>query len=61
MKKAKPSDGGTKKQFQIRISDEMETRINKYKQHLVKTTNLEVSFTTAWRSLVEKGLEAVKL
>jgi len=57
MKKTAP-----KGQLQIRVSDETETRIEKYRRQLEKeTSGLEVSFSSAARSLLEKGLEAVKL
>lgn len=52
----KPTDGGSKNQFQIRMSDDMEARVNKYQEYLVKTTSLDVTFAAAVRKLVEDGL-----
>lgn len=46
----------SKSQFQIRISDEMEARIDKYQQYLVKTTSLEVTFAATVRRILEDGL-----
>ena len=58
----KPTNGSNKSQNQIRMDDELKARITKYKERLEKTTSgLEVSFSSATRALIEKGLEAVKL
>jgi hypothetical protein len=50
----------SKSQNQIRMDDEMKARILKYQKRLA-TSGLEVSFSSATRALIEKGLEAVKL
>jgi hypothetical protein len=52
----------TKSQNQIRMDDALKARISKYQKKLEDATSgLEVSFSSAARSLIEKGLEAVKL
>lgn len=57
----KPTNSN-KSQNQIRMDDELKARITKYKERLEKTTSgLEVSFSSATRALIEKGLETVKL
>lgn len=51
-----------KSQNQIRMDDDLKARILEYQERLKKATSgLEVSFSSAARSLIEKGLEAVKL
>ena len=51
-----------KSQNQVRMDDALKTRIRKYQKKLEDgTSGLEVSFSSATRSLIEKGLEAVKL
>ena len=50
-----------KSQNAIRMDDELKDRIHQYQQQLEKSAGLEVSFSSAARSLIEKGLEKVKL
>jgi len=57
---AKKSTNGSKSQFQIRLDGDAEARINKYRESLEKNTDLEVTFASATRALIMKGLEAVK-
>lgn len=60
MKKLPKGEG--KSQNQVRMDDALKARIYKYKEKLEKATSgLEVSFSSATRALIEKGLEAVKL
>jgi hypothetical protein len=54
----KPAAKGTKSQFQIRLDDEAEGRIEKYRKSVEKETGLEVSFASAARALIMKGLDA---
>lgn len=54
----KPSTN--KSQNQVRMDETLKARIFKYQKKL-KTSGLEVSFSAAARSLIEKGLEMVKL
>jgi len=50
-----------KRQQQIRMDDDLKDRINKYREKLmVEERGLEVSFSSAVRSLIEKGLEAAQ-
>ena len=49
-----------KSQNQVRMDETLKARIRKYQKKL-ETSGLEVSFSSATRSLIEKGLEAVKL
>jgi hypothetical protein len=57
----KTPNGNNKSQNQIRMDDVLKERIRKYQQKLEKASDIEVSFSSATRSLIEKGLEAVKL
>ena len=57
----KKTDGSNKSQNQVRMDEDLKARIRKYQQQIEKTTGLEISFSSAIRSLTEKGLEAVKL
>jgi hypothetical protein len=43
------------------MDDALKARIFKYQKKLKDTSDLDVSFSSAARSLIEKGLEAVKL
>lgn len=59
MKKKKPTNGGAAKHQQgVRMDEELEARIRKYQELVQKKTGLEVSFSSAVRSLIERGLEA---
>ena len=60
--KKKPSDDrpNGKRQHQIRMDDGLKVRIRKYQQRVECVTGLEVSFSSAVRSLIEKGLEAAQ-
>lgn len=49
-----------KRQQQIRMDDALKDRILTYQQKVEKDTGLEVSFSSAVRSLIEKGLEAAQ-
>ena len=49
-----------KRQQQIRMDDALKDRIRKYQQKVERDTGLEVSFSSAVRSLIEKGLEAAQ-
>jgi len=49
----------TQKQNQIRMSDVLKARINKYRLKLEKDTGLTVSFSSAVRSLTEKMLDSL--
>lgn len=57
----KKTNGSNKSQNQIRMDDALKARIGKYREKLKEKSDLEVSFSSAARSLIEKGLEAVKL
>lgn len=58
----KTNHSSNKSQNQIRMDDDLKARIRKYQEKLEKTTSgLEVSFSSATRLLIEKGLEAMKL
>jgi hypothetical protein len=63
-KKAPPStspSSSAKRQSQIRMDDDLKGRIATYQHKLHKDTGIEVSFASAVRSLIERGLEAAKL
>lgn len=45
-------------QTQIRMSSVLRARIEKYQKSVEKQTGLKVTFSTAVRALLEKGLEA---
>ncbi len=47
-----------KHQQGVRMDESMEARVRKYADRLSKETGLEVSFSSAVRKLIEKGLEA---
>jgi hypothetical protein len=55
--KKNSSSSSKKQQNQIRMDDELKDRIRKYQQKVMKSTGLEVSFSSAVRSLIEKGLD----
>ena len=61
-KKTSSSDKSSsgKRQHQIRMDDGLKDRIRKYQQRVERDTGLEVSFSSAVRSLIEKGLEAAQ-
>lgn len=46
------------KQVQIRMDEELMVRVKNYLQKLEKDDNLKISFSSASRSLIEKGLDA---
>jgi predicted DNA-binding protein len=48
------------KQNQIRMSDDLKDRIRKYQKKLKSEGGLDVSFSSAVRALIEKGLEEVR-
>lgn len=53
------SDENRQKQSGLRMSDALRARINDYRDRLNKENpGLAITFTTAFRMLVEKGLEA---
>jgi hypothetical protein len=54
VKKKKQSDRTV--QTQIRMSLDLKERIRKYQAKLRKETGVEITFTTAVRALLEKGL-----
>jgi hypothetical protein len=57
----KTTHSSNKSQNQVRMDDDLKARIRKYQEKLEKTTSgLEVSFSSATRSLIEKGLKAVE-
>ena len=58
--KRQPPKANGKQQQQVRMDDDLKARIRKYQQQVGKDTGLEVSFSSAVRSLIEKGLEAVQ-
>ena len=45
-------------QTQIRMSLDLKDRIRRYQAKLQKDTGVEITFTTAVRALIEKGLAA---
>jgi hypothetical protein len=57
-KKTRKATG--KRQQQIRMDDDLKERVNGYREKLEKEKDLEVSFSSAVRSLIEKGLEAAQ-
>lgn len=54
----KKPNGNKSHQNQIRMDDELQARVHKYRLKFEKETGLKVSFSSAVRLLVEKGLEA---
>jgi hypothetical protein len=56
-KKSTPS-ANAKRQSQIRMDDALKARIATYQAKLHKDTGIEVSFASAVRSLIERGLAA---
>jgi len=46
------------KQTQVRMSDGLKGRIRDYQDRICKATRFKISFSTAVRVLIEKGLEA---
>lgn len=56
--KRQPNKNNGKRQQQIRMDDDLKARINEYREGLEKEKGLEISFSSATRSLIEKGLEA---
>jgi hypothetical protein len=57
----KKTNGNKQNQVMIRMSDALKERIEKYQMQFEKKSDLEMSFATAARSLLEKGLDAVGL
>jgi hypothetical protein len=51
----------TKRQTQIRMDDEFKSRIEAYQRKMSKQTGTDASFADAARSLINRGLEAVRL
>jgi transposase len=58
--KRQPGKANGKRQQQIRMDDALKARIRGYQQQVHRDTGLEVSFSSAVRSLIEKGLEAAQ-
>ena len=54
----KTADSDKQKQTQIRMSDVLKSRIRKYQATVRRETGLQISFSTAVRALIEKGLAA---
>jgi len=58
--KRQPRKTNGKRQQQIRMDDDLKERVNAYREKLEREKDLEVSFSSAVRSLIEKGLEAAQ-
>jgi len=61
MKKKKPRDTKARlgSQVQFRMGEDLERRVNGYRNNLSKELGIEVTFSTAVRSLIERGLKVV--
>lgn len=57
-KPSRPKRSQSKQQQQIRMDDALKDRIRDYQKKVHSQTGLEVSFASAVRTLIEKGLEA---
>jgi hypothetical protein len=55
--KAKVPEDDRQKQTQVRMSDALKARIRKYQQKIHKDTGFTISFSTAVRTLIERGLD----
>ncbi len=54
----KVADDDRQKQTQVRMSDALKAKIRTYQQQVHKDTGFTISFSTAVRTLIERGLEA---
>ena len=54
-----PTKKASQSQNQIRMDEPMKVRVRKYQLQLEKDTGMKVSFSSATRSLIAKGLDVV--
>jgi transposase len=52
------SKKSSKHQQQIRMDDDLKSRIRKYQERVEKSTGLEIGFSSVVRVLIEAGLKA---
>jgi len=57
----KNGDRDEKRQQQVRMDNALIARVQKFQARLRDKSQLEVSFSSACRSLIERGLQAEKL
>ena len=57
----KTKDKQIREQQQIRMKEALKERIRRYQQQVIEETGLEVNFSSAVRSLIEKALDAAKV
>ena len=58
-KQSLPQDN-SKHQQQIRMDESLKTRIREFQARMRKATGLEVTFASAVRTLIKKGLEVAQ-
>jgi hypothetical protein len=57
----KTKDKPIREQQQVRMKEALKDRIRRYQQQVIEETGLEVNFSSAVRSLIEKALDAANV